>query len=326
MKDVSVKAKAKLGKLLDDYLLERTLNENDLSRKISYLKKNYEFLNENDNKLDVEEKLYNYFYKQVKSIEFFLRGLEKKFYQLYFSIYKIYLIQEIITSILNKSLEENYKYFVNSPFFENMVLLPNFSLEDFVKSIKDKHIKRVLEPFLNKNMDQDQLIFLSSNALIKLYYRDLLKISEKFPNTEYKHINKYLSEEINLLNFEMLYRLKSFFEINNNEVFNYLIEGGYLFNADRLREISNLNKDEFIEYFSDGRYKNIFEDEKLFYKRIQDRRWKNSRDEIIKENCDILYVVSAINLLYLDIKNIVSILEMDEKYDYNQKRELLIGR
>ncbi|WP_311482124.1 V-type ATPase subunit [uncultured Anaerococcus sp.] len=326
MKDVSVKAKAKLGKLLDDYLLERTLNENDLSRKISYLKKNYEFLNENDNKLDVEEKLYNYFYKQVKSIEFFLRGLEKKFYQLYFSIYKIYLIQEIITSILNKSLEENYKYFVNSPFFEDMVLLPNFSLEDFVKSIKDKHIKRVLEPFLNKNMDQDQLIFLSSNALIKLYYRDLLKISEKFPNTEYKHINKYLSEEINLLNFEMLYRLKSFFEINNNEVFNYLIEGGYLFNADRLREISNLNKDEFIEYFSDGRYKNIFEDEKLFYKRIQDRRWKNSRDEIIKENCDILYVVSAINLLYLDIKNIVSILEMDEKYDYNQKRELLIGR
>ena len=326
MKDVSVKAKAKLGKLLDDYLLEGTLNENDLDRKISYLKKNYEFLSENDNKLDVEEKLYNYFYKQEKSIEFFLRGTEKKFYQLYFSIYKIYLIQEIITSILNKSLKENYKYFVNSPFFDDMVLSPNFSLKDFVNSIKDKHIKRVLEPFLNENMDQDQLIFLSSNALIKLYYRDLLKLSEKFPNTEYKHINKYLAEEINLLNFEMLYRLKSFFEINNNDVFNYLIEGGYLFNAVRLREISNLNKDEFIEYFSDSRYKHIFEDENLVYKRIQDKRWKNSRDEIINENCDILYVVSAINLLYLDIKNIVSILEMDEKYDYNQKRELLIGR
>ena len=207
-----------------------------------------------------------------------------------------------------------------------MELSPNFSLKDFVNSIKDKHIKRVLEPFLNENMDQDQVIFLSSNALIKLYYRDLLKISEKFPNTEYKHINKYLAEEINLLNFEMLYRLKSFFEINNNDVFNYLIEGGYLFNAVRLREISNLNKDEFIEYFSDSRYKHIFEDENLVYKRIQDKRWKNSRDEIINENCDILYVVSAINLLYLDIKNIVSILEMDEKYDYNQKRELLIGR
>lgn len=326
MKDVSVKAKAKLGKLLDDYLLERTINENDIGRKISYLKKNYEFLDENDSKLVVEEKLYNYFYKQEKSIEFFLRGLEKKFYQLYFSIYKIYLIQEIITSILNKSLKENYKYFINSPFFEDMELSPNFSLKDFVNSIKDKHIKRVLEPFLNENMDQDQVIFLSSNALIKLYYRDLLKISEKFPNTEYKHINKYLAEEINLLNFEMLYRLKSFFEINNNDVFNYLIEGGYLFNAVRLREISNLNKDEFIEYFSDSRYKHIFEDENLVYKRIQDKRWKNSRDEIINENCDILYVVSAINLLYLDIKNIVSILEMDEKYDYNQKRELLIGR
>lgn len=326
MKDVSVKAKAKLGKLLDDYLLERTINENDFDRKISYLKKNYEFLSSDDDKLVVEEKLNNYFFKQVRSIDFFLRGLDKKFYKLYFSIYKIYLIQEIITSILNNSLADNYKYFVNSPFFEGMELSANYSLHDFVKSIKDKHIKRVLEPFLNENMDQDQLIFLSSNALIKLYYRDLLKMSEKFPSNDYKYINRYIAEEINLLNFEMLYRLKSFFEINNNEVFNYLIEGGYLFNADRLREISNLNKDEFIEYFSDGRYKNIFENEDLVYKRIQDRRWKNSRDEIISENCDILYVISAINLLYLDIKNIISILEMDGRYVYNQKRELLIGR
>ena len=326
MKDVSVKAKAKLGKLLDDYLLERTINENDLDRKVSYLKKNYEFLSADDDKLVVEEKLNNYFFKQIRSIEFFLRGLDKKFYKLYFSIYKIYLIQEIITSILNNSLADNYKYFVNSPFFEGMELSPNYSLHDFVESIKDKHINRVLKPFLNENMDQDQLIFLSSNALIKLYYRDLLKMSEKFPSRDYKYINKYIAEEINLLNFEMLYRLKSFFEINNNEVFNYLIEGGYLFNADRLREISNLNKDEFIEYFSDSRYKNIFENEDLVYKRIQDRRWKNSRDEIINENCDILYVISAMNLLYLDIKNIISILEMDERYDYNQKRELLIGR
>lgn len=326
MKDVSVKAKAKLGKLLDDYLLERTINENDLDRKVSYLKKNYEFLSADDDKLVVEEKLNNYFFKQIRSIEFFLRGLDKKFYKLYFSIYKIYLIQEIITSILNNSLADNYKYFVNSPFFEGMELSTNYSLHDFVESIKDKHINRVLKPFLNENMDQDQLIFLSSNALIKLYYRDLLKMSEKFPSRDYKYISKYIAEEINLLNFEMLYRLKSFFEINNNEVFNYLIEGGYLFNADRLREISNLNKDEFIEYFSDSRYKNIFENEDLVYKRIQDRRWKNSRDEIINENCDILYVISAMNLLYLDIKNIISILEMDERYDYNQKRELLIGR
>lgn len=326
MKDVSVKAKAKLGKLLDDYLLERTINENDFDRKISYLKKNYEFLSADDDKLIVEEKLNNYFFKQVRSIDFFLRGLDKKFYELYFSIYKIYLIQEIITSILNNSLSDNYKYFVNSPFFEGMELSASFSLHDFVESIKDRHIKRVLEPFLNENMDQDQLIFLSSNALIKLYYRDLLKMSEKFPSNDYKYINRYIAEEINLLNFEMLYRLKSFFEINNNEVFNYLIEGGYLFNADRLREISNLNKDEFIEYFSDSRYKNIFENEDLVYKRIQDRRWKNSRNEIISENCDILYVISAINLLYLDIKNIISILEMDRRYDYNQKRELLIGR
>ena len=37
MKDVSVKAKAKLGKLLDDYLLERTINENDLALSLIHI-------------------------------------------------------------------------------------------------------------------------------------------------------------------------------------------------------------------------------------------------------------------------------------------------
>ena len=59
---------------------------------------------------------------------------------------------------------------------------------------------------------------------------------------------------------------------------------------------------------------------------MQDKRLKNFKDEIIKERSDMLYVVSAMNILYLNMKNLIAILEMDDKYTYSQKEELLIGR
>ena len=326
MKDVSVKAKAKLSNILDDDLLDSLIRENDLSAKARYLKNNYEFISLDDDKLTIEDKLNEHFYKELRSLEYFLTGLEKEFYQLYFSIFKIYLIQEIITSILNGSLDDNLGYFKNSPYYEGMNLDFNTSFDDFIRSIDDLHLRRVLEPFLNENMDKDSIIFLSSNALIKSYYRELLKLSKKFPSKEAKVIKNFLAEEINLLNFEMLYRLKSFFDVNDSEIFNYLIEGGYLYNGQRLKKISNLTREDFINYFKDSKYENIFKDSDLFYKKMQEKRLKNFRDEIIKERSDSLYIISAMNLLYLNMKNIIAILEMDDKYSYSQKEELLIGR
>lgn len=326
MKDDSVKAKAKLSYVLDNDLLDGLIREDNLSAKASYLRKNYDFLSADDEKIILEDKLRTHFYKELRSLEYFLTGLEKKFYQLYFSIFKIYLIQEIITSILNGSLAENLGYFRNNPYYKAMSLNLDTSFKDFIESLDDYHIKRVLEPFLNENMDKDSIIFLSSNALIKSYYRELLKISEKFPSKESKLIKNFLAEEINLLNFEMLYRLKSFFDVNNSEIFNYLIEGGYLYNGQRLKMLSDFSKEELMEYFKDTKYKNIFEDENLFYKKMQDKRLKNFKDEIIKERSDILYIISAMNILYLNMKNLIAILEMDDKYTYSQKEELLIGR
>lgn len=326
MKDVSVKAKAKLSYIINDGLLDSLIRENDLAAKASNIRKKYDFISPDDDKLTIEDKISKHYYKELRSLEYFLTGLDKKFYQLYFSIFKIYLIQEIITSILNGSLAENLGYFKNNPYYKGMSLDLDTSFADFIESIEDYHIKRVLQPFLNENMDKDSIIFLSSNALIKSYYRELLKLSDKFPAKEAKLIKNFLAEEINLLNFEMLYRLKSFFDVNDSEIFNYLIEGGYLYNGQRLKKITNLSKEDLLLYFRDSKYKDIFIDEDLFYKKLQEKRMKNFRDEIIKERSEMLYIISAMNLLYINMKNLIAIVEMDDKYTYSQKGELLIGR
>lgn len=326
MKDVSVKAKAKLSQILTDEMLESLIREDEIEIKADYLSTVYKLINGYDEKLTIEDKLKEHFYKDLISLEYFLTGLDKKFYQLYFSIYKIYFIQEIITSILNNSLKDNLAYFKNSPYYGSIELDCDTSFTEFIESIDDRHLKRVLEPFLNENMDKDSIIFLSSNALIKSYYRELLKLSDNFSPKEAKIIKSFIGEEINLLNFEMLYRIKTYFDVDDNEIFNYLIEGGYLYNGSRLKEISNLSKEELLLYFKDTKYKDLFKDENLFYKAKQDMKFKYLKDEIIKERSDVLYIISVMNLLYINMKNIIALLEMDDKYTYSQKKELLIGR
>ena len=200
------------------------------------------------------------------------------------------------------------------------------TLETFIESNKDSKYYRILLPFLNKNMERDSLIFLSSNALMKFYYRSLLKLSKKFPLKERNLIEKFLGEEINLLNFEMLYRLKSYYKLNDNDVFNFLIQGGNTFNGQRLKELSLLSKDDFLKRMKSSKYKNLFENKLHIHKQIYRRKLKLYRSEITRQDSDILYVISAMNMMFIGLENVESLLELDDSFTPDERMEYLIVR
>lgn len=178
MRDVAVKAKAKLGKLPGDDLYNELIHESDLDRKIGLLKTHYSFLEDTNSKKDVEFKLFKNFYQELKSLDFFLEGIESEFFKEYFAIYEIYLIQEVIQCIMNNTLEKNILNLRENPFSKDLNIEIDMSLEEFIDGLKDSKYYRTLLPFINKNMDRESLIFLSSNALMKFYFRDLLKLAK----------------------------------------------------------------------------------------------------------------------------------------------------
>lgn len=326
MRDVLVKAKAKMGKLpdIDTYLA--IANENDISKKIDILSKTYPAIDSRKDKKALEVDNFRWMLGELKSIDFFLQGLESKFYNLYFSKYEILFLQEVIQSLVNRNFKRNLMRFKANPLSENFVLTENMDLESFIKANKSSKYYRTLLPYINKNMEASALIFLSSNALIKFYYRSLLKLAKKFNSKESKKVQRFLGEEINLLNFEMLYRLKTYYERNDSDVFNYLIEGGNKFNGARLKEISLLPKKDFIDRMSKSKYKNIFEDGVNTHMQVRKRELKLYHDEIIKEECDILYVISAMNIMFISDENVDALLEMDESFTVDEAMEYLIVR
>lgn len=324
MRDVVVKAKAKMGRIPDDNLYLNLASYGDFDKKVDILSKAYPDIDYSREKVNLEANNFKRMFAEIKSIDYFLTGLESDFFNLYFSKYEILFLQEIIESLVNDNFSRNYLTFKSNPLSENFILDSKMDLESFIKANQNTRYYRTLLPFLNKNMQAENLIFLTSNALMKFYYRSLLKLSKKLK--EHKLIRKFLGEEINLLNFEMLYRLKNYYDLNDGDIFNYLIEGGNSFNGERLKELSLLSKDEFLEKMKSGKYKKVFANTDNIHKEIRKYELKLYKSEITKEESDILYVISAMNIIFISGENIEALMELDDSFNKDERLEYLIVR
>lgn len=324
MRDVVVKAKAKMGRIPDDDLYLNLASYGDFDKKVDILSKAYPDIDYSREKVNLEANNFKRMFAEIKSIDYFLTGLESDFFNLYFSKYEILFLQEIIESLVNDNFSRNYLTFKSNPLSENFILDSKMDLESFIKANQNTRYYRTLLPFLNKNMQAENLIFLTSNALMKFYYRSLLKLSKKLK--EHKLIRKFLGEEINLLNFEMLYRLKNYYDLNDGDIFNYLIEGGNSFNGERLKELSLLSKDEFLEKMRSGKYKKVFANTDNIHKEIRKYELKLYKSEITKEESDILYVISAMNIIFISGENIEALMELDDSFNKDERLEYLIVR
>ena len=324
MRDVVVKAKAKMGRIPDDDLYLNLASYGDFDKKVDILSKAYPDIDYSREKVNLEANNFKRMFAEIKSIDYFLTGLESDFFNLYFSKYEILFLQEIIESLVNDNFSRNYLTFKSNLLSENFILDSKMDLESFIKANQNSRYYRTLLPFLNKNMQAENLIFLTSNALMKFYYRSLLKLSKKLK--EHKLVRYFLGEEINLLNFEMLYRLKNYYDLNDGDIFNYLIEGGNSFNGERLKELSLLSKDEFLEKMRSGKYKKVFANTDNIHKEIRKYELKLYKSEITKEESDILYVISAMNIIFISGENIEALMELDDSFNKDERLEYLIVR
>ena len=326
MRDVVVKAKAKMGKIPNNDLYFKLASLDDFDKKVDILEKANPSINYSRNKVNIEANNFKMRLAELKSIDYFLTGLESDFFNLYFSKYEILFLQEIIESLVNNNFSKNFLSFKANPLSENFILENNMDLESFIKENQNSKYYRTLLPFLNRNMQGENLIFLSSNALMKFYYRSLLKLSKKFPAKEQKLVRNFLGEEINISNFEMLYRLKTYYDLKDSDVFNYLIPGGNSFNGERLKDLSLLSRDEFLKKMESGKYKRIFANSDHIHKESKKYSLKLYKSEITKEESDILYVISAMNIVFISGENIEALMELDDSFTKDERLEYLIVR
>lgn len=312
MKAYVVKARSKLGNLPTVLDYQNLIDEDSPDRRLEKIESIYPDTGDIENKEEMKKYLNEQLSSSIKSLSYFLKDPEKEFFDRYVSSFEVRIVQNVIQAILNNSLDESYDLFVNNPFAKNIVIRKDMNFEEFIHAMKNSRYHRSLVPFLNGNMSKDSVIFLISNTLTKFYYRDLLDYASKFPKKVESDIKNYVGKEIDIFNIEMLYRLKSFFNLKDYETFNYLIEGGKSLRAKDLKELSALSLSEFIDKISESKYKDIFISGDDINKSIMDERFKLMTSLSNKDG--ILYLIYAVNMINISNKNLISLLEADETF------------
>lgn len=325
MKAYVVKAKAKLGKLPDKSVCIDLLFEDDLERKLDMIKSIYPAISSFNNKRELEIGLENYLYDNLNSFLKFLKGQEREFFVKYISRYEISILKLIIHALINDHIEDSLGIIKKDKFSKLFDIEKDYSFDDFVLKSKNTRYYRTLLPFLNENVDRSSLIFLSSNALNKFYYRDLLELISQFPKNQAKELRDFIAKKIDVFNIEMLYRLISFFDINRNEIFNYMIEGGKYLKTDDLINLANMSLNQFKKYILNSRYKQLLLNDKNFYKAKEDCLSDLSK-KLSKSKYDLLNLIYIVDMIDISNRNLISNLDLDESFDKDEKKKYIIAR
>lgn len=75
-----------------------------------------------------------------------------------------------------------------------------------------------------------------------------------------------------------------------------------------------------------SKYRDLFEDNSSIHKEVRKRELKLYKGEITSQRSDILYVISAMNIMFISGENIESLLELDDSFTTDERMEYLIVR
>ncbi|MCI5840046.1 MAG: V-type ATPase subunit [Peptoniphilaceae bacterium] len=329
MRDAIVKSKAKLGKLPKNEDFVNIFSKPNLNDKLNYIKDKFNLDFEDYDLRKIELEILKKFKSDISSFTKYLNGIDLSFYNSYVSKYEMNSLIDVIQSIFNGTINENYKFLKENPFSDIFKIKKDMNFSELVNSLEHTKYYRVLKPFeLSSNLKRENIMFLITNNLIKAYYRDVISICAKYKLKESKYLYDYIGIEIDLFNLETIYRLLRFYDIEKNEVFNYMIEGGKYIGTKELLKLSSLSYDEFISEISNYTYFDIFISNNNFEFISIERNLnryiiKLSKRYLSQSGSDILKIVSAINIIYISFENLRRALEMNVEMTDNEKHILL---
>lgn len=325
MKAYVVKAKAKLGKLPKESTCKDLINEDDIERKFDIIKKVYPEISSSNRKIELEIELENHLYENLRSFLKFIKGQDRNFFEKYVSRYEILILELISQALFNNTIKASLDIIKKDKFSKAFKIKKEYTFKDFV--LKNKHTRyyRTLLPFLNENVERQSLGFLVSNSLNKFYYRQLLEDIKDLDKNKRVELKDFIGKKIDIFNIEMLFRLLSFFDINRNEIFNYLIEGGKYLKTDDLLNLSKMNLDDFKDFMKNSKYSLLFNENTSFYKAKEDYLSDLSK-KLSNSKYDLLNLIYVVDMMDISNRNLISNLDLDQSFDKDEKKNYIIKR
>lgn len=290
---------------------EELLRQSNLKEAISFIKSKFPFLenlNEKMHRKELEQELNNLFIYDILKIFKYLNKNEIEILMQFLSKYELNCVKNVFRNVTtNRDSREYLKNIDNwtTKMFKNIDGINEITEETaFLELIKSEDYYKVFEEYeeIIENAPLEEI----EVKLDKFYFEKIYKLAKKYN----KNLLYLIGTEIDLLNVIWIYRSKKYFKYSENEIKEILIPINYKLSKKNIDDL--INSEDFIDMkavLNETKYRKVFSDEN----RIEYDKNKYLYDTNIKlfktKLFDICTVFCNINLLDIEIKNIINIVE-----------------
>lgn len=308
---LNAKMKCMYSNNLSKEELEELVRQNNLKEAINFIKNKFpvlDNLNENMHRKELEQELNNLFIYDILKIFKYLNKNEIKILMQFLSKYEINCVKNVFRNVTtNRNSIEYLKNIDNwtTKMFKNIDGINQITEEkDFLELIKSEDYYKIFKEYEDtiENTPLEEI----EVKLDKFYFQKMYNLAKKTNKT----LQYIIGTEIDLLNVVWIYRAKKYFNYSPEETKDILIPISYKLSKKNLEELLDCTDFSEIKSILIGtRYRSVFSEEnKIEYdknKYLYNINIKLFRTKMF----DIGTVFCNINLIDIEIKNIINIIE-----------------
>ncbi len=308
---LNAKMKCMYSNNLSKEEFEELIRQSNLKEAINFIKSKFPFLenlNEKMHRKELEQELNNLFIYDILKIFKYLNKNEIEILMQFLSKYELNCVKNVFRNVItNRDSREYLKNIDNwtQKMFQNIDGINEITEEtEFLKLIKSEDYYKVFEEYeeIIENAPLEEI----EVKLDKFYFEKIYCLAKKHN----KNLLYLIGTEIDLLNIIWIYRAKKYFKYSINEIKEILIPINYKLSKQNIENL--LNCEDFSDMkavLSETKYRKVFSSESKI-EHDKNKYLYNINIKLFKTKLfDICTVFCNINLLDIEIKNIINIIE-----------------
>ncbi|MDK2808529.1 MAG: V/A-type H+/Na+-transporting ATPase subunit [Clostridiales bacterium] len=260
---IVTKTKAMQAKLITEKEYEDISSLSSVSDFISFLKAQPAYQNlfaNSDEKLlhrnEIEHILMNSLYLDYAKIFRFAGIKQRKALDLLFFRYEVNILKACLQNVFTD--EDSYDLSVFEPFFKKhsklniRTLSSCISIEEFISNLKNTKFYDLFQKIQTTNAT----LYDFEVQLDIFYFTSVWKRRKEFAKShDLEAITDIIGKKIDFLNIMSIYRAKKFYQIDQSQIYSFIIPIHYRMSSNQLMSLIEANtKEEFVSLLSSTRY------------------------------------------------------------------------
>lgn len=308
--NLNAKLKGMYEKRISKSDLEDLVKQNNLKNAILLLKSKYDIFknsDENIDRLEIESLLEKDQINNILKIKKLLNKKDTEIFEMFLLQYEIKCVKSIFRKLFSNDKTDDIviqkvKMWTVTLFSDIKGIETVQNFYEFFEAVKRMKYNKILK----KYQEQDNInVFEVENEIDKLYFETLYDMIKNEVNSK-----KIIGSEIDLLNVLWIFRIKKYYNFENEKINQILIKRYYKLKPNTMKKIEQTNTfEEIKEIMKDTVYKDVFFDENNLEENIDKYLYEINKKIFRNDMTSIAYVLAYVNMIDYENKDIINTIE-----------------